>query len=168
MKLDNTHFKNVLEWFNKRKKLRNTLLILGGLFITLFVAINIMISIQDISALKQAVPQPTLIYDANNEVATKLSSSKTEGIKRKDIPDIMVQAIISVEDKHFYNHHGIYYSGILNAILKNVTAGEVIAGGSTITQQLAKNVFLTQERTFSRKFKEYFFNEKNRAHIYER
>lgn len=160
MKLDNTHFKNVLEWFNKRKKLRNTLLILGGLFITLFVAINIMISIQDISALKQAVPQPTLIYDANNEVAAKLSSSKTEGIKRKDIPDIMVQAIISVEDKHFYNHHGIYYSGILNAILKNVTAGEVIAGGSTITQQLAKNVFLTQERTFSRKFKEYFLTKK--------
>ncbi|MGR6018114.1 transglycosylase domain-containing protein [Bacillus paranthracis] len=49
-----------------------------------------------------------------------------------------------------------------------MTAGEVVAGGSTITQQLAKNVFLTQDRTYSRKIKEYFFNKKNRAYVYER
>ena len=82
MKLKNTHLK-MQEWFNKRKKLRNSLIILGSLLATLFIAINIIISIQDISELKQAVPQPTLIYDANNEVATKLASSKTEGVKRK-------------------------------------------------------------------------------------
>ena len=91
----------MLEWFNKRKKLRNSLIVLGSLLAILFIAINIIISIQDISELKQAVPQPTLIYDANNEVATKLASSKTEGVKRKDIPDIMVQAIVAVEDKEF-------------------------------------------------------------------
>lgn len=72
----------------------------------------------------------------------------------------MIQAIVAVEDKEFYSHHGIYYSGIMSAVLKNITAGEVVAGGSTITQQLAKNVFLTQERTFSRKFKEYFLTKK--------
>lgn len=160
MKLNNTHLQKMLEWFNKKKKLRNVLFIFGGLFITLLIAVNIIIFIQDISALKQAVPQPTLIYDANKEVAAKLSSSKTEGIKRKDIPDIMIQAIVAVEDKEFYSHHGIYYSGIMSAVLKNITAGEVVAGGSTITQQLAKNVFLTQERTFSRKFKEYFLTKK--------
>lgn len=160
MKLNNTHFKKMLEWFNKRKKLRNILLIFGGFFVTLFIAVNIMISIQDISALKQAVPQPTLIYDTNKEVAAKLSSSKAEGIKRKDIPDIMIQAVVAVEDKEFFSHHGIDYSGIMSALLKNITAGEVVAGGSTITQQLAKNVFLTQERTFSRKFKEYFLTKK--------
>ena len=82
MKLKNTHLK-MQEWFNKRKKLRNSLIVLGSLLATLFIAINIIISIQDISELKQAVPQPTLIYDANNEVATKLASSKTEGVKRK-------------------------------------------------------------------------------------
>ena len=82
MKLKNTQ-KKMQEWFNKRKKLRNLLIILGSLLATLFIAINIIISIQDISELKQAVPQPTLIYDANNEVATKLASSKTEGVKRK-------------------------------------------------------------------------------------
>lgn len=83
MKLNNTHLQKMLEWFNKKKKLRNVLFIFGGLFITLLIAVNIIIFIQDISALKQAVPQPTLIYDANKEVAAKLSSSKTEGIKRK-------------------------------------------------------------------------------------
>ncbi|KFN04519.1 PBP1A family penicillin-binding protein [Bacillus clarus] len=160
MKWKSTHFKKMLEWFNNRKKLRNSLIVFASLFITLFVAVNIIISIQDISELKQAVPQPTLIYDANNEVAAKLSSSKTEGIRRKDIPDIMIQAVVAVEDKEFFSHHGIYYSGIISAVLKNITAGEVVAGGSTITQQLAKNVFLTQERTFSRKFKEYFLTKK--------
>ncbi|MBJ8072936.1 MULTISPECIES: transglycosylase domain-containing protein [Bacillus cereus group] len=160
MKLKNTHFKKMLEWFNQRKKLRNSLIVLGSLLVTLFIAVNIIISIQDISELKQAVPQPTLIYDANNEVATKLASSKTEGVKRKDIPDIMVQAIVAVEDKEFFSHHGIYYSGIISAVFKNITAGEVVAGGSTITQQLAKNVFLTQDRTFSRKIKEYFLTKK--------
>ncbi len=49
----------MLEWFNKRKKLRNSLIVLGSVFVTLFIAVNIIISIQDISELKQAVPQPT-------------------------------------------------------------------------------------------------------------
>ena len=73
----------MLEWFNKRKKLRNSLIVLGSVFVTLFIAVNIIISIQDISELKQAVPQPTLIYDANNEVATKLASSKQKALKEK-------------------------------------------------------------------------------------
>ena len=89
------------EWFNKRKKLRNSLIVLGSLLATLFIAINIIISIQDISELKQAVPQPTLIYDANNEVATKLASSKTEGVKRKIFLILWFSTIVAVEDKEF-------------------------------------------------------------------
>ncbi len=83
MKLKNTHLKKCRSGSTRGKKLRNSLIVLGSLLATLFIAINIIISIQDISELKQAVPQPTLIYDANNEVATKLASSKTEGVKRK-------------------------------------------------------------------------------------
>ncbi|MFD0768593.1 transglycosylase domain-containing protein [Bacillus sp. CGMCC 1.60114] len=160
MKLNSTQLQSIREWFKTRKKLRILLLILGSFGLSLFIFVNIMITIQDISALKHAVPQPTLIYDANKQVAAKLSSSKIEGIKRKDIPDVMIQAVVAVEDQKFYKHRGISYSGIFNAIIKNVTAGEVVAGGSTITQQLAKNVFLTQDRTFSRKFKEYFITKK--------
>ncbi|MGF9966743.1 transglycosylase domain-containing protein [Bacillus rhizoplanae] len=160
MKLNSTQLQSIREWFKTRKKLRILLLILGSFGLSLFIFVNIMITIQDISALKHAVPQPTLIYDANKQVAAKLSSSKIEGIKRKDIPDVMIQAVVAVEDQKFYKHRGISYSGIFNAIIKNITAGEVVAGGSTITQQLAKNVFLTQDRTFSRKFKEYFITKK--------
>ncbi|PEA55897.1 peptidase [Bacillus pseudomycoides] len=160
MKFSSAHLQRVREWFKKRKKLRIALLTIGFVFLSLFIFVNIMITIQDISALKQAVPQPTVIYDANKEVAATLSSSKTDGIKRKDIPDVMVEAVVAVEDKKFYEHRGVYYSGIFHAIVKNITAGEVVAGGSTITQQLAKNVFLTQDRTFSRKFKEYFIAKK--------
>ena len=160
MKLNSTHLQKIREWFKKRKKLRIALLTIGIVFLSLFIFVNIMITIQDISALKQAVPQPTVIYDANKEVAATLSSSKTDGIKRKDIPNVMVEAVVAVEDKKFYEHRGVYYSGIFHAIVKNITAGEVVAGGSTITQQLAKNVFLTQDRTFPRKFKEYFIAKK--------
>ncbi|MEH7462909.1 PBP1A family penicillin-binding protein [Bacillus thuringiensis] len=160
MKFSSTHLQRVREWFKKRKKLRIALLTIGFVFLSLFIFVNIMITIQDISALKQAVPQPTVIYDANKEVAATLSSSKTDGIKRKDIPNVMVEAVVAVEDKKFYEHRGVYYSGIFHAIVKNITAGEVVAGGSTITQQLAKNVFLTQDRTFSRKCKEYFIAKK--------
>ncbi|HDX9580180.1 TPA: PBP1A family penicillin-binding protein [Bacillus pseudomycoides] len=160
MKFSSTHLQKIQEWFKRRKKLRITLLTIGLVFLFLFIFVNIMITVQDISALKQAVPQPTVIYDANKEVAAKLSSSKTDGIKRKDIPNVMVEAVIAVEDKKFYKHRGVYYSGIFHAIVKNITAGEVVAGGSTITQQLAKNVFLTEDRTFSRKFKEYFIAKK--------
>lgn len=160
MKFSSTHLQKIQEWFKRRKKLRITLLTIGSICLSLFIFVNITITIQDISALKQAVPQPTVIYDANKEVAAKLSSSKTDGIKRKDIPNIMVEAVVAVEDKKFYEHRGVYYSGIFHAIVKNITAGEVVAGGSTITQQLAKNVFLTEDRTFSRKFKEYFIAKK--------
>lgn len=160
MKLNSTHLQKIREWFKKRKKLRIALLTIGFVFLSLFIFVNIMITIQDISALKQAVPQPTVIYGVNKEVAATLSSSKTDGIKRKDIPNVMVEAVVAVEDKKFYEHRGVYYSGIFHAIVKNITAGEVVAGGSTITQQLAKNVFLTQDRTFSRKFKEYFIAKK--------
>lgn len=160
MKWNNEYIKKLLNWFETRKKLRNSLLFLGGFVIFLLITLNVIIAFQDISALKTAVPQPTLIYDKDEQVAAKLSSSKIEGIKREEIPEHVIQAVIAVEDKEFYEHRGIDYSGIINATIKNITAGQVVAGGSTITQQLAKNVFLTQERTFSRKFKEYFLTKK--------
>jgi penicillin-binding protein 2A len=72
----------------------------------------------------------------------------------------MVQAVISTEDQLFYKHNGINYFGIARAFFQNITSGEIIAGGSTITQQLAKNVFLTHERTYTRKVKELILTKK--------
>lgn len=70
------------------------------------------------------------------------------------IPKIMKQAIVSIEDRRFYEHGGLDSYGIMRALYQNVVAGETLEGGSTITQQLVKNLFLSQERTFTRKAEE--------------
>lgn len=72
----------------------------------------------------------------------------------RDIPTAMRQAVIAVEDKRFYAHGGFDVESIARATVVNVEAGEIEEGGSTITQQLAKNLFLTQERSFTRKVEE--------------
>lgn len=74
--------------------------------------------------------------------------------KLRDIPLTLQQAIIAVEDNRFYRHTGVDIEGILRATLVNIQSGELQEGGSTITQQLVKNLFLTHERTWSRKGEE--------------
>ena len=71
-----------------------------------------------------------------------------------EIPIEMQQALLAIEDHNFYSHGAIDIDGILRAALVNITAGEVVQGGSTITQQLTKNLFLSQEQTLSRKAEE--------------
>ncbi|HAQ06853.1 MAG TPA: penicillin-binding protein, partial [Bacillus bacterium] len=110
----------------------------------------------DISALNDELAQPTVIYDANGEVASKISALKNEGIKIGDIPDHVKNAVVAIEDHRFYEHSGVDYIGISRALVKNVKAGEVVEGGSTLTQQLTKNALLSSERTYKRKLEEFF------------
>src|SRR5690606_17207408 len=70
------------------------------------------------------------------------------------VPQHLQQAIVAVEDKRYYDHTGVDVFGIIRAAFRNVKEGGAVQGGSTITQQLAKNVFLTGEKTFSRKMTE--------------
>lgn len=79
---------------------------------------------------------------------------KKSYVQLKDIPLTLQQAIIAVEDNRFYRHIGFDIEGILRASLVNLQAGTIAEGGSTITQQLARNLFLSQERSFSRKIEE--------------
>ena len=71
-----------------------------------------------------------------------------------EIPELLIDALLAVEDKNFFRHHGIDPKGILRAIWTNIRSGELKQGGSSLTQQLVKNYFLNQERTFWRKFNE--------------
>lgn len=71
-----------------------------------------------------------------------------------DVPDELVQAILTVEDQRFYQHHGLDYRRIAAAALANLEAGHIVQGGSTLTQQLAKNLFLHPRRSFVRKVRE--------------
>ena len=118
------------------------------------VVLNHLIASSDVSKLEEPEPRPTFVYDQNGEVVSKISNSNIEGVHLEQIPKELVEAVISVEDQQFHNHNGINYFGIARAFTQNLLNGEVVAGGSTITQQLSKNVFLTQERTYSRKFNE--------------
>lgn len=74
----------------------------------------------------------------------------------EDMPNSLIQAIIAVEDARFYSHDGYDINSIARATFVNVEAGEIEEGGSTITQQLAKNLFLSQEQSFTRKVEELF------------
>jgi penicillin-binding protein 1A len=75
-------------------------------------------------------------------------------VRLADLPPYLADAVIATEDKRFYSHLGIDPIGLARAMLANLKAGSVVQGGSTITQQLAKNIFLTPERTFDRKLQE--------------
>ena len=74
----------------------------------------------------------------------------------EELPEIYIQAVISVEDKRFFQHPGIDVKSICRAIIHNIQAGALVEGGSTITQQLAKNLYFDQEKSFLRKIAEVF------------
>jgi penicillin-binding protein 1A len=75
-------------------------------------------------------------------------------VKMNDLPSFAPKAFVAIEDRRFYSHFGIDALAVLRALTRNASAGTTVEGGSTLTQQLAKNLFLTQERTVSRKIQE--------------
>ena len=96
----------------------------------------------------------TTIYDKNNKVVDILAAEDREVVKLSEVSPYLKDAFISIEDKQFYSHHGLHFKGIFRAIVTNLLNRKASQGGSSITQQLAKNAFLTSERKISRKIKE--------------
>lgn len=101
---------------------------------------------------------PTRLYDRNGSVFAELYRHKQDLVRFQDIPPEVVQAFLAVEDDNFYNHFGIDFMGIARAAIKNIIALRVVQGGSTLTQQLAKQIYLNAEgrrgRTFFQKIRE--------------
>ena len=94
----------------------------------------------------------TLVYDTNGNELCKIKSSKDMYyIGFSDIPLTLDNAFVVMEDRDFYNHDGIDYKAIVRAAIVNQKSNEIAQGASTITQQLARNIFLTQEVTWQRK-----------------
>ncbi|MFR1672700.1 MAG: transglycosylase domain-containing protein [Candidatus Gastranaerophilaceae bacterium] len=98
----------------------------------------------------------TKIYSADGEIIKTFTAYTYEKIELKDIPETLKKALIATEDKNFYRHHGYDLTGLARSTVQNVMAGHVVQGASTLTQQLARVLFLSNERTFDRKLKELF------------
>ena len=102
-------------------------------------------------------PASSQIYDINgNEIANVHAAENRRPVKISQVPKDLQNAFVAVEDNRFYEHMGVDPRGILRALWSNVRGQAISEGGSTITQQLAKNAYLTQDRTLKRKVQEVF------------
>jgi len=142
----------------KKKKAKSILLTAAALLIVAFlgawITFRILVGSQDIGQLDVPLPAATILYDQSGTEATRISFNKIEEIGYEEIPKHMVDAVVAVEDRRYFEHKGMDMRAIGRAFLTNITSGGTVQGGSTITQQLAKNVFLSHERTWSRKWNE--------------
>lgn len=95
--------------------------------------------------------EPELLTTVSNQ-----NREKRKIVAYQDLPKNLVNAMVAIEDRRFLEHRGVDYRGLARAVWVNVTNGEITQGGSTLTQQLVKNLFLTSERTYKRKLQEAF------------
>lgn len=115
-------------------------------------------NLEDIEALDNynLYEVPTTVYDVKGRKITEFFLYKREIMAFEDIPKKMIHTLLEAEDKTFFEHGGIDFLGILRAFGKNIQAGSVRQGGSTITQQLAKLLFTNRERSITRKIREFW------------
>ncbi len=99
-------------------------------------------------------PVKTVVYDARGRVLHEFFKENRSTVPLKQLPRYLVNATLSTEDRNFYQHWGVDLWGVGRAAIQDVLQMRRAQGGSTITQQLARNLFLTHERTMTRKFKE--------------
>jgi penicillin-binding protein 1A len=128
---------------------------LGGLIVMLALATPAFRETSDDDWLKKSELAVTFLDRFGNEVGSR-GIRHNDAIPLEDYPDHLIKASLATEDRRFYEHFGIDPSGLVRALTANARAGGVVQGGSTITQQLAKNLFLNNERTIERKVKEAF------------
>jgi penicillin-binding protein 1A len=98
--------------------------------------------------------QSITFLDRNGHVILREGAQNAPPVDLQSLPPYVAQAFLAIEDRRFYEHWGIDVGGMMRAMAENLRSGRVVQGGSTITQQLAKNLFLTNERSWRRKFQE--------------
>nr|WP_137045514.1 PBP1A family penicillin-binding protein [Pseudolabrys sp. FHR47] len=128
---------------------------LAGGVLMLALAVPAFQMTQDDDWLKKSELAVTFLDRYGNEVGTR-GIRHNDSIPLDQFPDHLIKAVLATEDRRFYEHFGIDIGGTLRAVVTNARAGGVVQGGSSLSQQLAKNLFLSNERTLDRKIKEAF------------
>jgi len=148
---------------SKGKRKRRTTLILGALLIVVLAliasgvgAVAAFRSSCDLSALRPVeIGQNSFVFAANGSVLGSIPAERNRTpVLLWRVSPWMRKATVAIEDHRFYQHGGVDYEGIARAAWKDLSAGHVVQGGSTITQQLVRNLYISKERTFKRKVKE--------------
>ena len=112
-------------------------------------------SLPDVKSLEGYRPfEASVIYSSDGQLLAELFIERRRFVPHYEIPDIVKKAFIAVEDVRFYKHPGVDILGILRALYRDIKAGSIVEGGSTITQQLAKMLFLKPEKSLARKIRE--------------
>lgn len=128
---------------------------LGGMVLMLILAIPAFRETADEDWLKKSDLAVTFLDRYGNPIGSR-GIKHNDSIPLEDFPDVLIKATLATEDRRFYDHFGIDIAGTARALVTNAQAGGVRQGGSSITQQLAKNLFLSNERTIERKINEAF------------
>ncbi len=132
-----------------------TSLISLPILILIFAAIITYPTLPSLEALTEYQPKrPLQIFSAEGTLIGEFGEEKRVLVKIEEVPDLMKKAILAAEDERFYEHGGVDYIGVVRAVLSNITSGGAKQGASTITMQVARNFFLSSEKTYSRKFNE--------------
>jgi penicillin-binding protein 1A len=152
--MDRFHVSGWRRWLNELLSESATLGAFG-LVVLLALAIPAFRETSDDDWLKKSELAVTFLDRYGNEVGSR-GIRHNDSIPLDQFPDHLIKAVLSTEDRRFYEHFGIDLPGTARALVANTKAGGVVQGGSSITQQLAKNLFLSNERTLERKVKEAF------------
>jgi penicillin-binding protein 1A len=133
------------------------ILILSTVFIVLGILFYTYITqnIPSIESLRNYAPSTvSKFYADDGEVIGEFFAEKREVVSLNRLPEHLVHAFVAGEDSRFFQHKGLDYVAILRALFRNIFSGEIVQGGSTITQQVVKSLLLTPEKSFERKFRE--------------
>ena len=128
-----------------------------GLVLMLALAVPAFRETADEDWLKKSELAVTFLDRYGNEIGSR-GIRHNDSIPLEEFPDHLIKAVLATEDRRFYEHFGIDIPGLFRALVTNARAGGVVQGGSSITQQLAKNLFLSNERTIERKVNEAFLS----------
>ncbi|OYD08193.1 hypothetical protein CHM34_07495 [Paludifilum halophilum] len=142
-----------VRWWNRGKRIARWILI--TLLATAAMALITILYLQSKPLPPPEIRMTSQIYDIRGQVIDHLDKGEhREPVRLDQVSDSLIDATLAVEDRRFYEHWGFSPRGILRAAWANLKSGQVTQGASTITQQLARNLYLTHDRTFSRKLKE--------------